>query len=203
VITDHSSTLTEFQTVSNAPADYLADFEDLELARVDPVSQHCKQSTAPIVWDRRTYASAGRDELWERQAQFGYRSGLAVAMHFPKGRHFLFGAEWDRERCEHVADYKEKFADLLTFAAHAQAAAFVLSIPWRNDTYNEWSVTNAELEALRWTMDGLTSWEVAKEMSISERQVALLLRQVMKKLGCSSKYETVLRAIQLKLIECP
>lgn len=58
VVTDHSPTLTEFQTISNVPAGFLKEFENLELGRIDPVSQHRKRSSAPIVWDRKTYATA-------------------------------------------------------------------------------------------------------------------------------------------------
>jgi hypothetical protein len=57
VVTDHTPSLTEFQTVTNAPSAYMADFENLDLGRLDPVSQHCKHSNVPIVWDRRTYAA--------------------------------------------------------------------------------------------------------------------------------------------------
>jgi DNA-binding CsgD family transcriptional regulator len=202
VVTDHSPTLTEFQTVSNVPSGYLKEFENLELGRIDPVSQHCKRSSGPIVWSQKTYATAKAQVLWECQAPFGYRSGLAIGMHFGRGRHFLFGAEWNHDYCEQVANFKNIFEDILTFAEHAQAAAFELSTAVKRDANEEWSLTNSELEALRWTMDGKTSWEITKMMPISERHATLLLRRAMQKLDCSSKYETVLRAIRLGLIEC-
>ena len=202
VVTDHSPTLTEFQAVTNAPDAYRQDFDNLEAGRIDPVSQHCKRSNSPIVWDRRTYAAPQEQELWEHQAEFGYRSGIAFAVHPGRGRHFMFGANWDHDRCTDVANYKAVFEDLLAFASHAQAAAFDLCIPARPDPSNSWSLARSELEALRWSMDGNTSWEVAQKMSLSERHATLLLRRAMKKLNCSSKYEAALRAIQLGLIEC-
>ncbi len=203
VVTDHSPTFTEFQTVTNVPADYLDEFENLEASRIDPVSQHCKRSVTPIVWDRETYTTPDQKELWERQSQFGLRSGFAFAMHLGRGRHYMFGADWQHDRCDTVHSYKQIFEDLLIFATHAQAAAFDLCMPSKPDPNNSLSLTKGELEALRWTMDGMTSWEVAREMSISERHATLLLDRAMKKLDCSRKYEAVLRAIQLRLIECP
>lgn len=202
VVTDHSATLTEFQTVSNAPAGFLKEFENLELGRIDPVSQHCKRSHAPIVWNQKIYQAAEEKALWEMQAPFGYRSGLAVGMHFGKGKHFMFGADWSHDSCERVSNFRDIQEAILIFAAHAQASAFELSAPARRDIAGKQNLTRAELEALRWTMDGESSWQIAKMMSISERHVTLLLLQAMKKLGCSSKYETVLRAINLGLIEC-
>jgi len=200
VITDHSSTLTEFQTVTNAPAAYLGEFENLELGRIDPVSQHCKKSNAPIVWDRRTYASAREQELWQRQAEFGFRSGVAIATHPGRSRHFMFGADWKHDTCRSVPHFKRIAEDLLEFAAHAQAAAFELCLHAAAPTEDRPLLSRSELDALSRSMDGHTSWEIGAAMSISERHATLLLRRAMMKLGCATKYEAVLRAIRLGLI---
>lgn len=200
VITDHSPTLTEFQTITNAPAAYLGEFENLELGRIDPVSQHCKRSNAPIVWNRRTYASPREQELWERQAEFGIRSGLAIAMHPGKCRHFMFGADWNHEACANVPHFKRISYDLLEFAAHAQAAAFELGNPAPPLHDASRLLSRRELDALSRSMDGNTSWEIGAAMSISERHATLLLQRAMRVLGCGTKYEAVLRAIRLGLI---
>jgi len=39
-------------------------------------------------------------------------------------------------------------------------------------------------------------------MGLSERDIALRLQRVMRKLGCGSTYEAGLRAIRLGMIEC-
>jgi len=124
VITEHSPGMTEFRTMTNAPEGYVSDFEDLELAKLDPVSQHCKHSSEPIVWDQKLYAMDG--------------SRLA----------------------------------------------------------------SAELDALQWSIDGLTDAEVGEKMNISATEALLRLRRAMAKLGCASKYEAGLRAIRLGLISC-
>lgn len=202
VVTKHSPTLTEFQTVTNAPEAFLNEFHDQEHARLDPVTKHCANSSSPIVWDRRTYAGADTEVLWELQEPFGYRSGIAVAMHLGRGRHFMFGANWSRDRCQGVPNFKAIAEDLLSFSEHAQAAAFELCQPVKLDPDNACSLACRELETLRWSMDGLTSWEVAERMSISERHATLLTRRAMEKLGCSSKYEAILRSIRLGFIDC-
>ena len=201
-VTKHSPTLTEFNTVTNAPAAFLDEFHDQSHARLDPVNKHCASSSTPIVWDRRTYAEGGADMLWELQEPFGYRSGIAIAMHFGRGRHFMFGANWSRDRCDSSPSFRSIGEDLVSFSQHAQAAAFELCQPARLDEVTQNRFAIRELDALRWTMDGLSTWEVAGRMAISERHVTLLLRRVMAKLGCSSKYECGLRAIKLGLIMC-
>jgi DNA-binding CsgD family transcriptional regulator len=201
VVTDHSPTLSEFQTVSNTPEGFAEEFANQDTSRIDPVCQHCKKSSAPLVWDRRTYASARERALWEHQAEFGYRSGVAVALHPGRNRHFVFGANWHHDRPDRVPHFKRIFDDLLEFTWHAQAAAFELSLPTLPGPGSA-LLARSELEALRWTMDGKTSWEVGMTMSLSEHHAKLLLRRAMQKLGCSTKYEAILRAIKLGLIQC-
>jgi DNA-binding NarL/FixJ family response regulator len=53
------------------------------------------------------------------------------------------------------------------------------------------------LDALRLTADGNTCSDIAKRVGASERTIDLRLKNVARKLGCSSKYEAVLRAIRL------
>ncbi len=201
VVTKHSPTLTEYQMLNNAPAAYLNEFHNRDNGRLDPVNNHCKRSSAPLVWDRQTYTSVNAGALWELQAPFGYRSGIAVAMHLARGMHFMFGANWSKDRCESVPHFKAIAEDVLSFAEYAQAAAFELAVPTQADPGNASFLTKSELEALRWTMDGMTSWEIGQKMALSEFDVTLRLQRVMRKLGCGSKYEAVLKGIKLGLIE--
>jgi DNA-binding CsgD family transcriptional regulator len=202
VITDHSPTLREYQSITNAPADYMPEFEDIGAARVDPVSQHAAVSSTPLVWDQRTYVDGGQAGLWERQAPSGYHSGIVVAFHLPRGRHFLFGPDCDRPACARPHEVKRLVEDVLQFAAHAQAAAFELCCHIDPPDHELPRPTPGELEALRWSMDGMTRWEIGRKMGLSERHVALRLQRAMRKLDCASTYEAVLRAIKLGLIEC-
>ena len=201
VITDHASSLTDFQSVTNAPADYLPCFDDMEAAKLDPVSQHCKRSSTPIVWNQDYYVAEGRGEFWEQQAAFGYRSGITVAFHLPRGRHFMYGADTDKKHCGAKNDIHRLACDIREYAAYAQAAAFDLCMPYSRSEGSS-ALAVGELDALRRSMDGLNNWEVGNAMAISETEVLLRLRRAMHKLGCTNKYETALRAIRLGLVDC-
>ncbi len=201
VITDHSPDLSEFQSVTNAPPDWMPAFQDLELARLDPVLQHCKLSSSPIVWDQGTYVAAGQPDLWDHQAAYGYQSGIGVAIHLPRGRHFVFGFDSDERSCATRRAKLGLTLDFQTFVSHAQAAAFDLCIPYTGSRRVNMLATG-ELDALRRSMDGLTDWEVGDAMGISEKEVLLRLRRAMTKLGCTTKYEAAIRAIRLGLVTC-
>ena len=198
-VVDHSVARSEFMEVNNAPAGCEAVRNDVPGMRRDPVMQHCRRHTWPIVWDQDTYTRLGLGELWEEQARFGYCTGIAMAMHLPEGRHFVLGVERDQPLPTDGGELTRLVADLQLFAVHAQDAALRVLLP-PVLTAESPSLTPRELEALRWTMAGKTAWEVGAILGISERTAVLHVNNAMKKLDCSSKHQAVLKALRLGLI---
>jgi DNA-binding CsgD family transcriptional regulator len=188
-----------FASIDNAPDGYLQAINDVPSMRRDPVMQHCRRHTWPIVWDQDTYTSQGLGELWEEQARFGYRTGIAMALHLPDGRHFAMGVERDKPLPNDGGELTRLVADLQLFAVHAQDAALRVLSPTIPGLALP-SLTPRELEALHWTMAGKTAWEMGAILGISERTAVLHVNNAMKKLGCSSKHQAVLKALRLGLI---
>jgi DNA-binding CsgD family transcriptional regulator len=199
-IIDHGLGNSEFITVDNTPDDFAEPYRDLGSCKRDPVLQHCKRQSVPLIWDRQTYVEHGAEDLWEQQAHHGYCTGIAMALHLPEGKHFLLGVDRDQPLPEDPDELQRVVADLQLFAVHAQEAAVRLLVP--NDPSRERpSLTPRELEALRWTMEGKTAWEVGVLLGISERTAVLHVNNAMHKLGCFSKHQAVLKALRLGLIQ--
>lgn len=106
--------------VDNTSPAYRHIFEDRTLGPADPVMQHCKHSQRPILWDQSTYVRAKQGNQWEIQAPYGYRTGIAMALHLPFGRHFVIGVDRDEDlpihRPDQMARMVADFASLLIFA---------------------------------------------------------------------------------------
>lgn len=197
-VVDQSAGEWDFFWVDNAPVGYgeSAQYAD---GRHDPVSQHCKASSFPIVWDCSTYLAAGQSERWEYQAAFGYVSGIAVAFHLPQGRHFLIGVDRDKPLPDDRTEVIRMAADLQLFAAYAQEAALRLLAPTAPGVQTV-PLTARELECLRWTMDGKTAWEVGCILGIAEQTAARHLHHATRKLESVSKHQAVIKAMNLGLI---
>jgi DNA-binding CsgD family transcriptional regulator len=200
-VIDHRLGDSEFITVDNTPSGYQEYFHDTSGGRRDPVMQHCKRHSVPIVWDQDTYTELGLGSLWEEQARFGYRTGVAVALHLPEGRHFLIGVDRDQPLPADRGALTRVVADLQLFAVHAQEAALRLLTPPPADGAERPQLSARELEALRWTMDGKTAWEVGTIMGISERTAVHHVQNAMRKLDCATKHQAVLKALRLGLIQ--
>ena len=190
---------SDFIVVDNTPEAYSGAFGDPSAFRRDPVMQHCKRQGVPIVWDQATYVDRGAADLWEQQASFGYCTGIAMALHLPEGKHFQLGVDRDRPLPERPDELQRLVADLQLFAVHAQEAALRLLVPQVSQPERP-ALTPRELEALRWTMEGKTAWEVGAILGISERTAVLHVNNAMHKLGCVNKHQAVLKALRLGLI---
>jgi len=190
---------SDFVVVDNTPQEWRGAFNDPRAMQRDPVMQHCKRQSLPIIWDQGTYTSQGQGELWEEQARYGYQTGIAMALHLPEGKHFMLGVDRDRALPSDRHELTRVVADLQLFAVHALDAAMRVLVPG-DAALDVPSLTPRELEAMRWTMDGKTAWEVGSILGITERTAVLHLNNAMRKLGCVNKHQAVLKALRLGLI---
>ena len=199
VVLDHMLGEAEFITIDNTPREYKDAFQNPMNGRRDPVMQHCKRQSVPIIWDQTTYVRNGMGDKWEEQARFGISNGICLALHMPEGRHFLLGVERDRPVPVDSGELTRLVADLQLFAVHAQDAALRIFMPSAIDP-NLPALTPRELESLRWTMAGKTAWEVGEVLGITERTASLHVNNATHKLGCVNKHQAVLKALRLGLL---
>ncbi len=199
MVIDHFLGEPEFITLDNTPEAYKESFFDKNDGRRDPVSQHCKRHSVPIIWGQETYIAVEQGDVWEEQARFGYRNGIALALHMPEGRHFMIGVDRDRPLPKEPVELTRIVADLQLFAVHAQEAAQRVLLPafQQADLPN---LTPRELETLRWTMEGKTAWEVGNILGITERTAVLHANNATHKLGTVNKHQAVLKALRMGLI---
>ncbi len=200
LVVDHLLGESEFITVANTPEGYRASFQSPENWRRDPVMQHCKRQSVPLIWGQETYTASGQGEVWEEQAAYGYRTGIAMALHLPEGKHFMLGVDRDQPVPADRTELTRMVADLQLLTVHANEAAARILVPPKAGAGNTPSLTPRELEALRWTMEGKTAWETGNILGISERTAVLHVNNAMHKLGCVNKHQAVLKALRLGIL---
>ena len=199
-IVDRHDGTSSFFTIGNIPDGFLSVSADLSKARADPVMQHCKYRSTPILWDQRTYLSAGQIELWEEQAPFGYRTGICLALHMPAGIHFLIGVDRDQALPRDAAEVGRMVSELQLFASYAQETALRVLLPAADMARPPPRLTAHEIDCLRWTMEGKSFWEVSEILHLAESTVRLHLDDSVRKLSCLNTTQAVLKALRLGLI---
>ena len=199
-VVDHFRGEPEFLWVNNSPPAALDEFAGkADYGLRDPVMQHCKRASVPIIWNQETYTAVGEGALWEAQAHFGFHTGIALALHLPEGRHFFMAVDRDQPLPASSAEVTRMVADFQLFAVHAQDVALRVLLPQtpQPDIPN---LTPRELESLRWTMEGKTAWELGNILGISERTAVLHINNATHKLDCINKHQAVLKALRLGVI---
>ena len=92
LVIDHFLGEAEFITVDNTPRGVSRDTStDREDGARDPVMQHCKRNSMPIIWDQDTYVEQRPGRHVGGAGPLRLRRGIAMALHMPEGRHFVLG----------------------------------------------------------------------------------------------------------------
>jgi DNA-binding CsgD family transcriptional regulator len=198
-VVDHEAGHSEFIGIDNTPEAYKKTFNSANAQRRDPVMRHCKEASSPIVWTQDTYCSNDAGDLWEEQQVFGYRNGIALALHLPDRHHFMLGVDRHSALPDDPREVQRLVSDIQLFTVYALDAAMRVLVP-RPLQPDRPGLTPREVEVLRWTMEGKTAWEVGKILSITERTAVLHIGNAMRKLDCANKHLAVLKALRLGLI---
>lgn len=183
--------------IHNMPTAYLASFTDISASKRDPVMQHCRLSSTPIVWDRSTYERVGQREEWEHMADHGLLRGASLALHLERQRHFVFGIEWDRQTTFRPEEKASLAADLQLLTLFAEPVAYRLSQVERGTTTTlENPLSPRELECMQWVSRGMTDDLIARILSISARTVRKHVDNSVSKLGAANRTEAAVTAIR-------
>lgn len=175
-----------FVMMGNTPQEFLEASRRPEDARRDPVMQRLKSSSVPFLYDQAFYVNAGAGDLWEEQAPFGYRTGVSMALHLPGGRHFMLGVDRDEPLPTSSQALTRLMADLQLLGVFAQEAALRVLI--KDDASPAVNLTPREREVLQWTREGKSAWTVGQILGMTDNTVNFHLKNVMAKLGASSKH---------------
>ena len=76
MVIDHPSGGSDFHDINNVPAGYEEEYNRPGSGKDDPVMQHCKHPSVPIIWDRMTYESRGLAGKWEFKRIMATRPAL-------------------------------------------------------------------------------------------------------------------------------
>lgn len=185
----------EYIPIGNTPPEFLAAASSADNAKRDPVHRHLMRNAAPLIYDQQLYVDAGAGDLWEMQAPFGYRTGLAVSVHMPGGRRFLLGVDRNEALPGDSVKLSRMLADLQLLAVHAQDAAARLLAAAQPPRLQP-----RQLEILKLTMEGKSAWVVGSLLGISENTVNYHMKQLFKQLDVSNKSHAVLKAVEWGLL---
>jgi DNA-binding CsgD family transcriptional regulator len=197
---EHPGGRPYFATVNNTPEAFIATSQDAGNVARDPVTRRLKSSSIPFTYDQTLYVEEGAPDLWECAAPFGYKTGIAMCLHLPGGKHFVLAVDRSDPLPSDDLKLTRMLADLQLLAVYTQEAAIRVLGPSATPLASTVHLTVREREVLKWTRDGKSAWAVGEILGMSEVTVRFHLRNVATKLEVSGKHLAVLKAMSLGLI---
>jgi len=186
-------------SVNNIPSAYVDAAFDPENVAKCPLIKRYKSLSIPFAYDQSVYVAAGVQDLWESAAPYGYKVGMGVALHLPNAQHFVLSMDREAPLPKAEGRMARLLADLQLLAVHAEAAASRLLLPSLLPPTAR--LSPRELEALRWTVQGKTAWEIGAILGISERSAVFHLANATRKLDAVNKHQAALKALRFGLIQ--
>ena len=190
---------TEFISVGNTPQAFIEASRNPDNAKRDPVHQRLMRQSTPLIYDQDFYVNAEAGDLWEVHAPFGYRTGIAVAVHMPGYRRLLLGMDREKALPRDAIKLNRLIADLQLLAVHAQDAASRLLVSTHEDATKP-RLPARQLEILKLTMEGKSAWVVGSLLGISENTVRHHLEHIYDKTGTKTRVAATLFARENDLL---
>lgn len=183
MMTERAQEAPQFLSVGNTPDGYADAFNDVVDASRDPVLKRLRTLTMPMVWDQDTYTAGGAGDLWERQAPFGYHTGVAMALHLADGKHFFLGVDRRTPLPTNTQRLNRMLADLQMLAVYAQDSAQRL---FEGPARNPPSLSEQERDVLFWLARGKSGLTVSLMLGMTEVELQLHVERAQRKFRVDS-----------------
>ena len=185
---------------SNYLSDWLNKYTAERMHRIDPTFAHCLTKSIPQIWSPEIFSSLKQKEMYEEACGYGVRSGVTLPIHGARGelgivcfvsevkptRHF------QREAVHHIPELSCLrdfiFESSLQFMRHS------------SPTKEQIHITGRELECLKWSAMGKSSWEIGYLLNCSEATVNFHFGNIRRKFNTSSRQQAIVKALHLGLI---
>lgn len=181
----------------NPPEGYADSMYSVGDGQRDPLLAQLLQRPGHAAYDQALYVKTGAADLWDCQAAFGFRAGLAVSLHQPAhGEAFLLGVD-GVDALPAGAQRLRAQAALQMLAMHAQAAASRILAERAGAPAPD--LGQAERAALK--AAGATLLARRGQLVSVSKVADPALRSAVQKLGARSMTDAVLRCVDGGLIQ--
>lgn len=175
-------------------------YDSEKLHYVDPTVEHCLGSTLPVIWAPDIFRAPEQKQLYEEACGYGVRSGVTLPFHGANGE---FGVISFVSDVLSGIKFQRLLHHLMPELALIRDYAFESSLRFANppkDQEKEIRLTKREMECLKWSMAGKSSWEISKILSCSEAVINFHMNNLRRKFSVGTRQQAVIKAIRLGLI---
>jgi LuxR family quorum sensing-dependent transcriptional regulator len=166
--------------------------------RIDPVANHVRRTIEPFLWSEAPYRSdeVAAARIMGEATEFGLSQGFCVPIHHLAGPGG--GVSFGARRLD-LSEEAKAALHLVSIYAYQRAETLIREGS-RPPLRKAPRLTAREVECLRWTAAGKTSWEASEILSTSQRTVEFHLKNAARKLGAVNRVQCVAEALRQGII---
>lgn len=179
---------------------WLNKYDDEKMGHVDPVVSHCATKSIPLIWSPDIFSACKQKEMYEEACSHGLRSGVTLPIHGANGELgvLCFVADtkpdksFERESIRNIPELS-CFRDFI----FETSARFMKHPAQVEQTV---TLTPRELECLKWSATGKSSWDTGQILHCTEAAVNFHFTNIRRKFNTSSRRQAVVKAIRMGII---
>ncbi|MFC5428815.1 autoinducer binding domain-containing protein [Paraburkholderia denitrificans] len=183
--------------LSNYPNHWIEHYKRSSYSKVDPILRQGARTCGLVVWSDNLFSRAS--SFWKEAKQAGLSVGVSQSAWSRNGTYTVLSlarssVPLDSQTAAELEPYVLLLSNIVTLRAQDILGG---SLPRVQRT----SLTEREIEILRWSANGKTAFEVADILGISESTINFHLHNTRRKLGVSTKLEAAAYAARQGLLD--
>ncbi|AOJ72290.1 LuxR family transcriptional regulator [Burkholderia sp. MSMB617WGS] len=175
------------------PAEWRLRYDAADYLSIDPVVQHCRCRTVPLIWNDELYTTGRAKTMRDEAKSYGLVYGLSCPVHDRSGAISMLSMATDDPFERDTIDVLRLLSLSQLLASFVHAAMQEL-LDCRLRRQGSCDLTARERESLQWAGRGKTAWEISKILGISERTVVFHLSNAARKIGANNRAQAVVIA---------
>ncbi len=186
---------------SNYAADWLDKYTAEKLHHIDPTFAHCLCKSTPLIWSPDLFSGRCQQEMYEEASGYGIRSGVTLPIHGANGELGILCFASDTKPDRRFHDHAQRDLPFLSYLRDFVLESSLEFMKPPHGAKSAISLTARELECLKWSAVGKSSWEIGNILNCTEANVNYHFSNIRRKFNTNSRQQAIARAIKLGLID--
>jgi LuxR family quorum-sensing transcriptional regulator LasR len=175
-------------------------YDDEKMGHVDPTVSHCATKSTPLIWSPDIFAARKQKEMYEEACGHGLRSGVTLPIHGANGELgvlcFVADSKPDKAFKRDAVRNIPELSCLRDFIF--ETSLRFMTLPSSEEI--PVALTPRELECLKWSATGKSSWDIGQILNCTESTVNFHFSNIRRKFRTSSRRQAMVKAIRLGII---
>jgi LuxR family transcriptional regulator, quorum-sensing system regulator LasR len=185
---------------SNYSSAWLNKYTTDKLHHVDPTFSHCLRKSIPLIWSPDIFSDRHQKEMYEEASGYGIKSGVTLPIHGARGELGIVCFVSDTRPDQHFHnDAHRNLPELSCFRDFILESSLKF-MKLSSGAEKPISVTKRELECLKWSAAGKSSWEIGQILHCTEATINFHFGNIRRKFDTNSRQQAVIMAINIGLI---